>query len=482
MKIKSALLLALTAILALGGIHSALARTWTDAKTGRTLSGDLVSVKEGKVSVKRANGKLIQLELEALSKEDQDFVAKQGNAGGGGEGGWPSFRGASRSDRSPDQGLLKKWPENGPKLLWQSEVCGKGYSGPAIVDGKVYYTGTIDGKAKIICLNSEDGKEVWSSDLGDDPADGYSTGWGSGPRGTPTVSDGMVYAISANGSLTAVAAADGKRLWSKEFVKDYGGKVSKWGYSESTLADGDKLIVTPGGKDGAIVALDKKTGKTIWRSKELTDGSEYSSVIIAEGNGKKQYVQLFMKTLAGVDAETGKLLWTSKWPKGRTAVIPTPIYHDGKVYMTSGYGAGCKLVDISGAEAKDIWQNKEMQNHHGGVVLVDGYLYGFSDKGGLLCQDFKTGEKVWVERGQGIGKGAVHYADGLLYCVDESEGSVFIAEATSKGFSEKGRFSLPKETKLREGTRGKVWTHPVVLDGKLYLRDQDLVFCYDVKG
>lgn len=480
MTIKSAFFLALAATISFGGIQSADARIWTDNQ-GRTLSGDFVSVSDGKVSVRRPNGKVVQLSLAGLSKVDQEFVAKQGNAGGG-EGGWTSFRGGSRTDHSPDKGLLKKWPEGGPKLLWQSQVCGKGYSGPAIVDGKVYYTGTIDGKAKIICLNVADGKEVWSSDLGDDPADGYNTGWGSGPRGTPTVSDGVVYAISANGSLTAVDAANGKRKWSKEFVKDFGGKVSKWGYSESPLVDGDQLIVTPGGKDGAIVALDKKTGKTIWRSKELTDGAEYSSVVIAEVNGKKQYVQLFMKTLAGVDAETGKLLWTSKWPKGRTAVIPTPIVHDGKVYMTSGYGAGCKLVDISGAEAKDVWQNTEMKNHHGGVVLLDGYLYGFSDGAGLVCQKFETGEKVWSERGKGIGKGAVHYADGLLYCVDEDEGSVFIAEATPKGFSEKGRFPLPKETELRKGTNGKVWTHPVVLDGKLYLRDQDLVFCYDVKG
>jgi outer membrane protein assembly factor BamB len=278
----------------------------------------------------------------------------------------------------------------------------------------------------------------------------------------------------------AVDAADGKKVWSKELVGDLGGKVPPWGYSESALVDGDRLIVTPGGKDGAIAALDKKTGKTIWRSKELTDRAEYSSVIIAEVNGKKQYVQLFMKTLAGVDAGTGKLLWTSKWPKGRTAVIPTPIYQDGKVYMTSGYGAGCKLVDISGAEAKDIWENKEMKNHHGGVVLVDGYLYGFSDGRGLICQDFKTGERKWNKSGEGIQKGAVHYADGMLYCVNESDGSVFLAVATPDGFSEKGRFPMPKVTKLREGTNGKVWTHPVVLDGKLYLRDQDLVFCFDV--
>ena len=460
------------------GILPVSGRTWTDVKTGRTLEGAFVKTSAGKVSVRRSNGTVIQIDLKLLSKADQDFVAAQGKAGG--EASWTTFRGASRTDHSPDEGLLETWPKEGPELLWEYRDCGKGYSGPAIVGGKIYYTGSFEGQAKIICLNEEDGEELWTSDLGEDPAKGYSTGWGSGPRGTPTVSDGVVYAISANGSLMAVDAADGKKVWSKELVGDFGGKVPPWGYSESALVDGDRLIVTPGGKDGAIAALDKKTGKTIWRSKELTDRAEYSSVIIAEVNGKKQYVQLFMKTLAGVDAGTGKLLWTSKWPKGRTAVIPTPIYQDGKVYMTSGYGAGCKLVDISGAEAKDIWENKEMKNHHGGVVLVDGYLYGFSDGRGLICQDFKTGERKWNKSGEGIQKGAVHYADGMLYCVNESDGSVFLAVATPDGYSEKGRFPMPKVTKLREGTNGKVWTHPVVLDGKLYLRDQDLVFCFDV--
>jgi len=394
---------------------------------------------------------------------------------------WTSFRGSDRSDHSPDQGLLKEWPKEGPKLIWESRLCGKGYSGPAIVNGKIYLTGTIEGQAKILCLNESDGKKLWEADLGDDPEKGYSTGWGAGPRGTPTVSEGMVYAISANGSLMAADANSGKKKWSKEMVGDFGGKVPQWGYSESPLVDGDWLIVTPGGSDGAIVALDKKTGKTIWRSQELTDNAQYSSVIIATVNGKKQYVQLFMKTLAGVDAQTGKLLWSSKWSQGRTAVIPTPIYHDGKVYMTSGYGAGCKLVDISGAEAKDVWENKVMKNHHGGVLLLDGYLYGFSDGRGLVCQDFKTGEAKWNQSGNGMQKGAVHYADGMLYCVDESEGSVSLVEATPDGFSEKGRFAMPDVTKLREGTNGKVWTHPVVVNGRLYLRDQDLFFCLDVK-
>jgi outer membrane protein assembly factor BamB len=395
---------------------------------------------------------------------------------------WPTWRGATRDGLSPDKGLIKEWPADGPKLLWSFEKAGKGYSSPSITGGRIYLTGSRGGKAEIICLDAAKGKELWSTPIGVDPEKGYNTGWGGGPRGAPTVSDGLVYAMSANGELTCLTADKGVRKWSKDFVKDFGGKVPDWGYSESPLVDGDQLVVTPGGKDGAIVAFDKKSGKELWRSKGLEDNAQYSSLVAADVKGKRQYIQLFMNTLAGVDAKTGDLLWSSKWPQGRTAVIPTPIYEDGKVYITSGYGAGSKLVKIDGGKAEEVWENKVMKNHHGGVVLVDGYLYGFSDGGGLVCQDFKTGEQKWNNRGEGSQKGAVHYADGMLYCMDEEEGSVFLVEATPDGFKEKGRFPMPGKTKLREGTNGKVWTHPVVIGGKLYLRDQDLLFCFDVKG
>ena len=392
---------------------------------------------------------------------------------------WPTWRGANRDGHSPDSGLLKEWPEGGPKLLWTFSDCGKGYSSPAVVGDQVFYTGSREGKAEIICLSAKTGKELWSTGIGNDPEEGYNVKWGAGTRGAPTVDDGLVYTMSANGELVCVSAADGGKKWSKNLVDDFGGSVPKWGYAESPLVDGNKVVVTPGGKKGAIVALDKKSGETIWQSTELTDGAEYSSLIIADPNGKKQYVQLFQKNLAGVDAESGKLLWSSPWPQGRVAVIPTPIYHDGHVYMTSGYSAGCRLVDIRGSEPKVVWESKNMTNHHGGVILVDGHLYGFSDRLGLVCQDLKTGEKKWDEKP--VGKGAVHYADGMLYCLNERERSVFLVKASPEGFEETGRFELPKETELRKGTMGLVWTHPVVVDGRLYLRDQDLVFCYDVK-
>jgi len=392
---------------------------------------------------------------------------------------WPSWRGPDRDNRSPDSGLLKSWGSEGPPLEWTFEKAGKGYSSPIIVGDRIYLTGSHDGQARLMCLDAGTGTEKWSTAIGEDPEKGYSTGWGAGTRGAPTFGDGLVYALSANGELAAVNVADGKLKWRKDLVKDFGGKIPDWGYSESPLLDDGKLLVTPGGDGGAIIALDPATGKDIWRSEGLPDSAQYSSIIAADVEGKRQYIQLFMKTLAGVDASTGKVIWTSEW-SGSTAVIPTPIYHDGHVFITSGYGVGSKLVSIKGGRAEDVWENKVMKNHHGGVVLVDGYLYGFSDGAGLVCQNFKTGEQVWSKSGEGIQKGAVHYADGMLYCQDEFEGSVFLAEASPKGYTEHGRFNLPAETKLRAGTQGKVWTHPVVINGKLYLRDQDLFFCFNV--
>jgi len=481
MTTRTILFPALTALVFFIGGSTLPARTWTEADSGKTLEAEFVGIKDGKVTLKRADGKSFDMALDRLSPEDRAFAEKAAAALPAGGTDWPTWRGAARDGKSPDTGLIKEWPEDGPELLWTFENAGKGYSSPALVGGRIYLTGSRGGKAEIICLDSE-GKELWAAPIGDDPENGYNTGWGAGTRGAPTVSDGQVFAMSPNGGLTSVDASDGKLIWNKDLVKDFGGKVPDWGYSESPLADGGKLIVTPGGADGAIVALDKKTGEELWRSKDLKDNAQYSSLVAADVKGKRQYIQLFMNTLAGVDAGTGELLWSSPWPQGRTAVIPTPVYHDGTVYMTSGYGSGCKLVRIDGGKAEEIWENKVMKNHHGGVVLVDGHIYGFSDGGGLVCQELASGKQKWSESGEGIQKGAVHYADGMLYCMDEEAGSVFLAEANPDGYKEHGRFEIPRQTKLREGTNGKIWAHPVVIGGKLYIRDQDLLFCFDVKS
>ena len=454
-------------------------RVWKDSASGRTLTAEFVELTANSVRVRRPDGRIIAIPLSRLAAEDITFARAASESAGALANDWPSWRGPGRDGHSSDKGILRKWPTGGPDLVWTFEDCGRGYSSPSVVGDRLYFTGSRKGKAEIICVDAGSGEEEWSATIGRDPEEGYNTGWGAGTRGAPTVDDGLVYAINANGDLVCVTADKGEKKWSVSLVDDFGGAIPGWGYSESPLVDGNKIIATPGGGQGAIVALNKKTGKTIWQSTDLKDGAQYPSVIVATVQGRRQYIQLFMKTLAGVDAGTGEVLWTSSWP-GRTAVIPTPIHVDGHVYISSGYGVGCKLVDISDGVAKDVWKNKVMKNHHGGVIRVADHVYGFSDGLGLVCQNIKTGEQVWNARGEGKGKGAVHYADGMLICLDESEGSCFLAKASPEGFEELGRFAFPRKTKLPRGG-GKIWTHPVVVGGKLYLRDQDIVHCFKVR-
>jgi outer membrane protein assembly factor BamB len=387
---------------------------------------------------------------------------------------WPQWRGPDRTDISKETGLLKSWPEGGPKRLWLYENGGNGYSGPAIVGGKLFTVGTRDGNEVLLVLDANTGKELWIASLGEILAND----WGGGPRGTPTVDGDRVYAMSGKGNVACVNISDGKVLWQQSMTA-LGGKVPNWGYTESVLIDGDYAVCTPGGSQGAIAALDKKTGKPVWHSTEFKDEAQYSSLVPAEINSTRQYVQLTMQSVAGVAAKDGKLLWKSPWP-GKVAVIPTPIVRDNLVYVTAGYGAGCRQIKIGpGNEVTTVYENKVMKNHHGGVILVGDYLYGHSSQPDTwVCQNFKTGAEVWNHRD--FGKGAVAYADGMLYCVAEKDGTVVLVEASPKDWQEHGSFKLDPQTKIRS-KQGRIWTHPVISNGKLYLRDQDLIYCYDIK-
>jgi len=390
-------------------------------------------------------------------------------------GDWPQWRGPDRTDVSKETGLLKSWPEGGPKRVWLFENAGLGYSGPAIAKGKFFTIGTRDGNEILLVLDANTGKEIWTAKIGAV----LKNRWGDGPRGTPTVDGDRVYALSGPGDLVCASVADGKILWQTN-VTGLGGKVPGWGYTESVLVDGDQVLCTPGGAQGTVAALDKTSGKLLWQSKEFTDGAHYSSIVAAELNGTRQYVQLVEKNFVGLSAKDGKLLWKSEFPKGRTAVIPTPIVKGNNVYVTAGYGAGCKMVSI-GADntATTVYENTVMKNHHGGVILIGDHLYGHSDGYAWVCQDFKTGAEVWGHRD--LRKGAVAYADGMLYCQEEDGGTIVLAEASVKGWKEHGRFKLDPQSKIRSSS-GRIWTHPVIANGKLYLRDQDLIYCYDIKG
>lgn len=388
---------------------------------------------------------------------------------------WPQWRGPDRDDVSKEKGLLKSWPEGGPKRVWHYDQAGFGFAGFAIADGKLFTMGACGEEELLIALDAGTGKELWTTRMGDL----LVNNWGDGPRGTPTVDGNRVYAMDGNGDLICADAGSGKSIWTAS-MQGLGGKRPGWGYCESVLVDGGMAVCTPGGKNGAVAAFDKTNGKLIWQSKDFTEGAQYSSILPIDFAGKRQYVQLTMKALVGLDSKNGNVLWQSEWP-GQTAVIPTPIYKDGHIYIASGYGVGCKLVKLSAdGQAEDVYVNKVMKNHHGGVVLFGDHLYGYSDGGGWVCQNFKTGEEVWGEK-NALRKGAVHCADGMLYCLDESNGRVALIEASPNGWKERGQFKIDPQTG-HDRKRGKIWTHPVVANGKLYLRDQEHILCYDVKA
>jgi outer membrane protein assembly factor BamB len=385
---------------------------------------------------------------------------------------WPQWRGPDRNDRSNETGLLQAWPDRGPELLWRNDNCGLGYSGFSVVGDRLFTMGQENQSQFVVCLNVGDGKELWRTPIGGS----FGNNWGDGPRSTPTVDQGQVFALSADGTLAALSAENGTEQWSIQLT-DFGGNVPTWGYSESVLVDGDQVICTPGGDEGALLAVERATGKKIWQSAQVTAPPHYASPSAATIGGRRQVVQLLVNAVVGIDAESGSLIWQSDWP-GRTAVIPSPIIREDSVYVTSGYGVGCKRLDIVDGQAEAAWTNKVMKNHHGGVILIDDHLYGYSDDAGWTCQDWATGERVWSEKR--LGKGAIGYADGRLYCVGESSGEVVLIEPSPEGWQEHGRFTLSPQTSRRKSD-GRIWVHPVIANGRLYLRDQEIVYCFDIR-
>ena len=407
---------------------------------------------------------------------------------------WPQYRGPNRDDVSAEKGLLQEWPKEGPKLLWTCSSAGVGYSGPAVVGNRYYTIGARGDTEFLIALDIDkvkDGapQEAWAAKVGalfDFP----TNNWSAGPSATPTVDGDLVYALGGNGDLVCVAAADGKERWRLHLptaleaeVNPIGGGPRKlgWGFTWSALVDGPRLICFPGGPKGTVAALDKKTGRLVWRSAELKEQAAYASPIPAEIDGVRQYLVLTNEGLRGVSAADGRVLWRHD-RKLNTEVVNSPIVKPPYVFITIGAGRGCDLVRVKRAgnafAVEEVYTNKNMSNHHGNVVLFDGHLYGASEGKGWVCQNLESGELAWVERK--VPAGSVTYADGRLYAFAERDGTVQLIEASSKACAVLGQFKLPKLSTQRKKS-GQIWTPPVVSGGRLFLRDQELVYCYDVK-
>jgi outer membrane protein assembly factor BamB len=286
-----------------------------------------------------------------------------------------------------------------------------------------------------------------------------------------------LYALGGDGDLACLDTQTGDLVWQQNILEEFNGSNITWGICESVLIDGEKLICTPGGRNATVVALNKTNGRPLWRSQVPGDPqASYASVIIAETGRVRQYVLFTSRATIGVRASDGRFLWSDEAAANGTANCSTPLFHDGHVFSASGYGTGgalLKLIPGRGTvSAQRVYKTNEMKNHHGGMIALDGYLYGSNDPGILTCLELLTGKVAWRDRS--VGKGSVTYADGHIYLRSE-DGPVALVEATPDGYRERGRFDQP------ERSGANAWPHPVVAAGRLFLRDQDVLLCYDVR-
>ena len=384
------------------------------------------------------------------------------------EGEWPCFHGPNRDAKSPDKGLLKEWPAGGPPLLWKYDGIGKGFSTVSVSGGMIYTTGDVGDRFVVFAFDM-DGKPKWKID--------HDVAWTKssnlGARSTPTIDGGNLYIESGNGVVGCYDAKTGAKKWTRP-LSEFGGKPGGWGYAESVLILGNLAIVTPGGKN-CIVALNKTTGQPAWASTGFSAGAQYGGCLPFAFQNVPLIAAGTQAGLVCVDARSGALLWSDNFSANNTANCPTPAYADGHVFWANGYGKGGICMKLAGAggkvAAQQAWTTKDMICHHGGYIIDNGYIYG-NHEGGWSCLDLKTGEKKWNERG--VGKGSILWADGMLYLFGESGGKVGLATCSPTGMQMKGQFSVAGS--------GPSWAHPVVIGGRLYLRYDANLYCYDVKA
>jgi len=393
----------------------------------------------------------------------------------------PQFRGPNRDGIFPETGLLKQWPETGPNLLFEINGIGKGWSSAVVSDNKIYITGTIDADDWLTCAD-QTGKILWKT--------AYGKAWDQSfpeVRSTPTILNGKAFVSSGKGIVSCIDTESGKIIWSVNTFGENEGSEGTWGIAESILLVEGKAIFTTGGNKTSMVALDSETGKTVWKTSSLQDKSAYVSPILIERNGKKQIIGVTAKYIFGVDPNNGNIKWNfnyldldqSEWDNaGGVINCTSPIYKDGFLYITSGYnhtGAKFKLKeDLSNVEF--LWKEELLDNHHGGVVLIDGYIYGSNwvnnGKGNWCCISFETGEKKYEETFKN--KGSIVAADGMLYIYSEQPGFVGLVKPTPE------KFELVSSFEITEGA-GPHWAHPSIYDSKLFIRHGNVLMVYDIK-
>ncbi len=425
----------------------------------------------GRIYARNAAGNLVCIDVRARGMASLPTSAPVSEAY------WPQFRGPNRDGKSPETGLLKRWPEGGPKVLWTVKGLGTGYSTVTISDGTIYTTG-MDRSNGILFAYDVNGKLKWKKTYGAE----WRRSW-PGVRCTPTVDGGSLYLISGVGQVYCLDAASGEQKWAVDAFTKFGGKYGTWGIAESPLIDGDNVICTPGGGKATVAALNKHTGETVWTCVVEGQRSSYCTPILFERGGRRIIVTMTDDYIVGVDARTGKVLWKESekdlFGKNKQINPVSAIYHDGAVYATSGYDDGGVMLALSadGSSYTRKWVDRTLDCHHGGVVLVDGYLYGANWRdngdGSWCCLEWETGKVMYEKHWQC--KGSMVYADGMLYCYEEKNGNVALVKATPSGFE------IVSSFKVVHGD-GKHWAHPVVCGGRLYIRHGDELAAYDIAG
>ncbi len=456
-------------------------RTWTDGTGRYQTEAALVRYADGEVYLKKEDGSEISVPVRKLSEADQRYVREELSRRAAGRGrrrgaargpaapadGWPGWRGSLRDGKSPDTGLLKQWPDGGPQLLWKVDGIGKGFSTVAVANGVVYTTGDV-GDTLVISAFDLEGRPQWKT-----PHDAAWTKDPPGSRSTPMIDGGNLYLVSGHGLVGCYNARTGRGNWTVH-LRDFGGSVPGWGYAESVLIYENLAVVTPGGRS-CIVALDKSSGRPVWTSQGFQAGAQYGSCYAFTYQGVPMIVTGTREGIVCVDARNGRLLWSNPFSAQNTANCPTPVFSDGYVFWANGYGRGgiCLKLTVRGGRvsAEEAWTTPDMVCHHGGYVVHEGYIYG-NHGGGWVCLDLRTGEKMWQERG--VGKGSICFADGMLYLFGENGGKAGLATCSPQGMQMKGTFSVQGE--------GPSWAHPVVTGGRLYLRYDDHLYCFDVRS